>query len=122
MVSNISASRLEIKKYFDSEQKVDGSEHTSISPSGRYKLESISYRQNKPSFNWTVTKVSIYDTQSGILRFEFFTDYHSFFHEWITKENSEFLIGAEVLCGGQTVLNLTTKDIESYSPGDESNG
>ena len=115
-MNNISISRAEIKKYFDPKQILEGSQSRSTSPSGSYKLETAEYQQNKPDRNWTVTKVSIFDTRSHELMFEFFTDYHSFFHEWLVKENTEYLVGGEVLCGGQTVIDLSARKMKSYSP------
>jgi len=115
-MNNISAVRIEISKHFDFKQRVEGSENTSVSPNGRYTLSTVNYIQNKPDVNWTVTKVSILDNQTRNLMFEFYTDYHSFFHEWFLKGKQEFLVGAEVLCGGQTIINLSTKKMESFSP------
>ena len=118
-MSNISISRSEIKKYFDPKQIIEGSQSSSISSTGRYKLETVGYRQRKPDVNWTVTKVKIYDNQSSDLAFEFFTDYHSFFHKWLVIRELEYLVGGEVLCGGQTTINLSSGEMESYCPADD---
>ena len=115
-MNNISISKSEIKKFFDPKKIIEGSRSSSISPTGSYKVETVGYLQSKPDVNWTVTKVRVFDNQSNELMFEFFTDYHSFFHEWLTDENMEYLVGGEVLCGGQTVIDLSSKKMKSYSP------
>lgn len=118
-MNNISASRLEIRKYFDPKQIVEDSQSKSVSPTGRYRIETIEYKQNKADVNWTVTKVSIYDEQSHDLAFEFFTDHDDFFHKWLIIGEMEYLVGSEILCGGQTVINLSVKKMESYCPSED---
>lgn len=115
-MNNISKVRDEIQKYFDPKQIIDGSQTSSISPSGNYNLETAVYQQTKPDHNWTVTKVRVSDKQSHELMFEFFTDYHSFFHKWLITDKTEYLVGGEILCGGQTVIDLNAKKMKSYSP------
>jgi len=115
-MNNISNSRTEIKKHFDSKQIIEESRASSTSPSGNYRLETVSYKQNKPDVNWTVTKVRVFSTHSEKLLFEFFSDYHSFFHKWLLKGKIEYLVGSEVLCGGQTVIDLSARKMKSYSP------
>ncbi len=115
-MNNILISRSEIKKFFDPKKIIAGSRSSSTSPTGSYKVETVGYLQSKPEVNWTVTKVRVFDNQSNELMFDFFTDYHSFFHEWLINENMEYLVGGEVLCGGQTVIDLSSKKMKSYSP------
>jgi hypothetical protein len=40
---------------------------------------------------------------------------HTCFASWITKDNNEYLICAEDLCGGQTVINVTNNSISSFT-------
>ena len=106
-MNNIEKTRAEIKTYFDSDQSVNGSQSSSKSLTGDYHLETIEYQQSKPDVNWTVTEVKVFNKKTKKIIFEFFTDYHSFFHDWLIKEEAEYLIGAEVLCGGQTIIDLS---------------
>ena len=115
-MNNIEKTRAEIKTYFDSDQSVDGSQSSSKSLTGDYHLETIEYQQSKPDVNWTVTEVKVFNKKTKKIIFEFFTDYHSFFHDWLIKEEAEYLIGAEVLCGGQTIIDLSNGKMNSYCP------
>ncbi len=47
--------------------------------------------------------------------FSFLVNDHCFY-EWLEKDSKEFLVCAEDVSGGQTMINLTNKIMESYSP------
>jgi len=118
-MNHIEEVRNEIDQYFD-ETKIDNNSFESIlSPSGNYRLEKINYHQTKPNCNWEVTKVEIFALGSEKKIFDFFTDYSAFFYCWLTKNNTEYLICAEVLCGGQTVIDLTNQKMQSYAPNED---
>ena len=119
IVNNIEKIRTETQKYFETCQSIDGSDFNEISPSKNYKLETALYKQSKPDVNWEVTKVSISDLKTNEVFFDFFLDSSEFFHSWIMKDNTEFLMCAEVLCGGQTVIDLTHRKMESYAAPEE---
>lgn len=111
--------RSEIQKYFDPTNLIEGSETRSPSPSGNYAIETADYQQTKPDVNWRVTKVRITDAHSSELVAEFFVDDTHFFHAWLIKDDTEYLICAENLCGGQTVIDLVRRDISSFAPDED---
>lgn len=111
--------RAEINQYFDPKNIIDDSSETFFSPNARYKVAVESFRQNKPSCNWEVTKVEIFDNANAELLFSFFVNESTFFHSWVTKNSTEYLLCAEDLCGGQTVIDLTNKKVASHTENDD---
>lgn len=117
-VSNhIEKTREEIERYFDPRAVVEGSALAEISPSAKFRLESISYRQKKPGCNWLVAKVQIFDTIAEECIFSFIVDDGHFFHAWLQVGKVEYLVCAENMCGGQTVIDLTNREFSSYADG-----
>ena len=114
-MNQIEKIRDEIKKYFDINQFIENSQEIFISPNGNFRLETSNYHQAKNDVNWDVTKVEIFDNQSNEKLFEFFSNDGRFFHSWLQTNDIEYLICAEDLFGGQTVINLTNKQMSSYS-------
>jgi len=118
-MNKIEEIRTEIEKYLEA-SKVDNTSHQLIiSPSGKFRLETINYHQTKPGCNWDVTRVEIFTTKSGDKIFDFFTNDGSFFYSWLIKNNCEYLICAEDLFGGQTVIDLTNQKMQSYSSNED---
>jgi hypothetical protein len=117
-MNNIENERAEIRKYFDAQNLIDDSFERDDSPSGRFRLQTSSYRQTKPDTNWEVTKVEIYDTGSNEMLFNFISN-DRFFHAWLATNGIEYLVCAEDLFGGQTVIDLFHGKMASYSPGDD---
>lgn len=115
-MNNINKIRGEIKEFFYSKRLVQGSEEVCESPNGNYRLETSNYLQDKVDVNWNVTKVEIYDNKSQEKIFDFFGNDGRFFYEWINKDGIDLLICAEDLFGGQTVIDLTNRKMESFSP------
>lgn len=111
--------RDEIKKFFDQTKFVEKSQETFISPNGRFRLETSEFLQTKDDVNWSVTKVEIFDNQSNARLFDFFSSDGRFFHSWLQTEKTEYLICAEDLCGGQTVIDLTNKQMSSFSENED---
>lgn len=92
--------REEIIKYFDSNNIIENSRELFFSPDKKYQLVTVEYKQIKPDCNWIVTNVMIRENHSGEKLFDFFSNYGSFFHKWIFKNNVQFLICAEDIYGG----------------------
>jgi hypothetical protein len=111
--------RQEIKDFFDPNRLAKDSLESFLSPNERYRLETSNYWQNKEDVNWDVTKVEIYDNSSQEKLFEFYGNDGRFFHQWLTKNNVDYLICAEDLFGGQTVIDLTNRQMESFSPDED---
>ena len=113
-MNHILKTRAEINKYFDTTQVVEGSRQTSLSQSKKYKLDTVQYRQNAPGRNWTITKIKIHHNIANEVMFEFKIDNDSFFHQWLTIGGEEYLIFAEAVCGGQSIIDFNRKIFESY--------
>lgn len=117
-MNHIEKIRNEIKQYFDPKQFIENSQEIFISPNKNFRLETTNYHQAKDDVNWDVTKVEIYDNQLNAILFEFYSN-DRFFHSWLQTNDVEYLICAEDLFGGQTVIDLTNKQMSSYSPDED---
>jgi len=115
-MNRISEIRSGIITYFDASKLIDGSAGTSVSPNGNYRLDTSTYNQTKPNCNWTVTKIEIFDNKSNEIAFSFFCNDDQFFYSWLNQGDTEYFICAEDIFGGQTIIDLTRKRMESYSP------
>lgn len=111
--------RDEIQQYFNPNNAISNSNETIFSPNNKYRIETIRFRQEKPDCNWEATKVEIYLNENSTLLFSFFINESQFFHSWVTKNEVEYLLCAEDLCGGQTVIDLTNKVMSSYTTNDD---
>jgi len=118
-MNHINKIRAEIKDFFDPKRLAKDSEESFESPNGKYRLETCNYWQDKKDVNWDVTKVEIYDNKSQEKVFDFFGNDGRFFHQWLIKDDTEYLICAEDLFGGQTILDLTNRKMESFSPDED---
>ena len=112
----MSAIRAETLKFFDETQYIEGSAETRHSPSSTYLFKSSKFKQNDPTRDWSVIKVEILDAKTNQPCVEFFMNDDHMFHKWLEKDGSELLICAEVLCGGQTIINPKSKTIYSFAP------
>ena len=113
-MNDIENARADIRKYFDPSHGIEGSEDFEVSPSGHFRLETKEFSQTKPDMNWIVTRVRIFDRRSEKMMFEFVTDNRHFHHAWFQKRSNELLLSSEILDGGQTIINLTGKELYSY--------
>jgi hypothetical protein len=118
-MNHIEKERAEIQKYFDERNYVVNSDETIVSKSENFSLVSCCYEQTKPDVNWCVTKVSVFEISNHEKIFEFFVNDSSFFHGWVKKHGTEFLICAEDIFGGQTVIDLTNRKMASFSPDED---
>ncbi len=114
-MNQIEKVREETNKYFDPKLLVKDSHERFDAPSTNFRIETSNYCQDKDDVNWDVTKVEVYDNKSNEKIFDFFGNDGHFFHGWLQKDATEYLICAEDLFGGQTVVDLTNRKLESYS-------
>ena len=118
-MNQIDKIRAEILQYFNPDNEIIGSGEILFSPSTNYKIHLRTYRQNDPDRNWEVTCVDIFTVPDNSLIFSFFVNEGTFFHSWVTKNRNEYLLCAEDACGGQTIINLTNKEMSSFASGDD---
>lgn len=111
--------RNEIRKYFNPKLIIQGSEDSILSPKKNFRIDIVEFRQEKSDVNWEITKVEVRDLSSEQTIFNFFVNESRFFYGWINKNNIEYLICAEDIFGGQTVIDLTNRKMSSYSPGED---
>jgi hypothetical protein len=116
-MTNIEKIRDSIKKDFDEKIFTKADNESFISPSGKFRLETTNFWCKVP--NWDLTKIEIYDHLKSEKIFDFFSNDGQFFFSWLRKENIEYMICAEDLCGGQTVIDLTNKRMAGYSSGED---
>lgn len=90
---------------------------TSISPSKQFCLEATTYALKIP--NLQISKVEIYDQISSEKFFNFLVNDSQCFHGWVTSNSIDYLICAEDIFGGQTVIDLTNRKMSSYSPDED---
>jgi len=108
--------RAEVRKYFDPNGAIAGGNETHVSPSGHYRIETQTFKQNRPDMALEVMRVEVFEISSGDRPFEFIATYRRFFFTWIDAGVQEMLICAEDPFGGQTVIDLTNRKMSSYSP------
>jgi hypothetical protein len=118
-MNHIDEIRNEIQLYFNPDNVIEDSQEVLFSPNKKYRVETTSFRQEKPNCNGEATKVEVYQTDNSSLLFSFFVNEGTFFHSWVTKSNVDYLLCAEDLWGGQTVINLTNKKMSSYTANDD---
>jgi len=103
--------RAGLKETFDQRIKeVDG--ETFISPSGNFRLEANELYDQK----YAITRAQIYQQSTNEKIFDFLVNEDRILYSWLEKNNTEYIICAEDLFGGQTVIDLTNKNMASYSP------
>jgi hypothetical protein len=101
-------------KYYQPDNEIIDSRESFFSPNGKYKIETKVFKPiNLSSRN--ITKVEIFNDAKSDLIFSFFVNEETFFHSWVTKQGIEYLLCAEDLCGGQTIIDLTNKKMSSYT-------
>ena len=109
--------RTKIRKAFDEKIFHRGDFETFLSPSEQFRLDATNFWSKEP--NWDLTKVEIYDQRQNEKLCEFFVNDSQFFQGWLTKNNVDYLISAEDIFGGQTIVDLTNRKIVGYSPNED---
>jgi hypothetical protein len=116
-VNYIEEIRAEIKKDFDEQRFQKGDFETFISPSSKFRLDTTNFWVKDTNLEFT--KVEVYDQNSNDKLFDFFVNEGRFFHGWLTKNNIDYLICAEDIFGGQTIVDLTNRKMVGYSPNED---
>lgn len=116
-MNHIEKIRTEILKVFNEKTFMKGDFETFLSPSRQFRVDTTNYWLKNP--HWDLTKVEIYDQKLNIKIFDFFVNESRFFHGWATANNVDYLICAEDIFGGQTIVDLTNQKMTGYSPNED---
>jgi hypothetical protein len=106
--------RADILKHFDSTALLPNTEENYSSPDNKYFFKSNYYRQSKDKHNWTVSKIEVFQTDTGEKIFEFIRNDDSLFHGWLTVDNDDYLLLSEDL-EGKSILDISNRKFYSYS-------
>ncbi len=117
-MNHIEKIRTEVTTYIDLNSKI-GDDEIDFSLTRKYRIERTVHKQTKPQTNYDVTKVHVFDNETEENLFSFFVNWDQLFYSWIIKDNVDYLICAEDIYGGQTIIDLTNRKMESYSPGED---
>jgi hypothetical protein len=107
-VNNIDKVRNSLKEHFKEVTIDEKSKETVFSPSRKYRVDTF--------INGCYTFVKIYNEILNERIFEFIVNEDTLRHSWAITNEIEYLICAEDIYGGQTIIDLTNKKIEGYSP------
>jgi hypothetical protein len=116
-VNHIDKIRTGIIRDFNEKTFQKGDFETILSPSRRFRLDTTNYWLKEPSLD--LTKIEIYDQERDEEIFNFFVNDSRLFYGWITANKVEYLICAEDIFGGQTVVDLTNRKMNGYSPNED---
>lgn len=106
-----------IKAHFNGQTIEKGDVESFISPSKKFRADTTNcYTKNA---NGLYTFVEIYEQAQNEKILDFFTNEERFLHGWGAADEIEYLITAEDIYGGQTIVDLTNRKLYGYSP-DES--
>lgn len=109
--------RADIKRDFNEETFKKWPTESAESPSKRFRLDATNYLSIE--LKWDLTKLEIYDQERNAKLLEFFVNDGQFFYGWGSANSIEYLICAEDIFGGQTVVDLTNAKIAGYSPNED---
>jgi hypothetical protein len=116
-VNQIDKIRSAIEKNFNEKTFHKGTFETYLSPSKQYRLDATNFWSRDP--HWDLTKAEIYDQNLNEKIFEFFVNDSRVLHGWVTANKVDYLVLAEDIFGGQTVVDLTKRHMAGYSPNEE---
>lgn len=109
--------RLEQRQSLEEYDFKKGDLEIHLSPSKQFSLKSTTL--------WAVgtsqqlTRVEVYNENPQEQIFDFLVNESQFFFGWETVGNVEYLICAEDIFGGQTVIDLTNRKMAGYSPNED---
>jgi hypothetical protein len=107
-MNNIEKVRINFREHFKGITIDERTKETTFSPSKKYRVDTF--------VNGAYAYVKVYNVLLNELLFEFIINEDTFRHGWVTKNDIDYLVCAEDIYGGQTVIDLTNKKIEGYSP------
>lgn len=114
--NNIEKVRKGMREVFSEQNIVPVRTEEFVSPDGRYRIKQSVYKQPVEGRNWDISKIEVFDVENNLVA-SFLIDDDNFFHHWVLTDKKEYLLYAENLCGGNSVLNLKTREIQSFSDG-----
>ncbi|MGB4811819.1 MAG: hypothetical protein WBP13_04980 [Methylophilaceae bacterium] len=109
--------RADLKKDFEENTFQKNDVETFLSPSKQFRLDVTNFESKEP--NLGLTKVEIFDQNLNEKLFDFFINESPFFYGWVTSNKMDYLICAENIFGGQTVIDLTHRKMAGYSPNED---
>jgi hypothetical protein len=117
-MNSIEIVRQESSRFFSLGTRISDRE-IFLSPTGQFRAEATGYSYSGSEGNIEILKIEVFDNKKEILQFSFLVNEGTFFHSWITKNQQQYLICAEDLCGGQTIIDLTNTKMSSYTTSDD---
>jgi hypothetical protein len=106
--------RESIKEHFNGQTIEKGGVESFTSPSKKFRADTTNcYTKNA---NSVYTFVEIYEQVQNQKILDFFTNEDRFLHGWGIANEIEYLITAEDIYGGQTIVDLTNRKLYGYSP------
>ena len=118
-MNHIDTKRAELQSIYDVSTLVEDSEEVIFSPTRNFRLETACYLVPKTFGNWQITKVTVFHSASNETLFTFLSNDERFFHNWAIKDDHEYLLCAEDIYGGQTIIDLTAREMSGYSPNED---
>lgn len=115
-LNHIDKIREDIKKDFYEKDFIEGDTEIFLSPCEKFRIVATLFWTE--IVNWELTKVEIYYQALNYKIIEFIVNDSQFFYGWVRTNNVDYLICAEDIFGGQTVVDLTNKKMTGYSPND----
>jgi hypothetical protein len=116
-VNYIEKLRTKIKNDIGEKTFQKGNFETFVSPNGHFRLVATNFYIKEQ--NLDLTKVEIYDQELNEKIFDFYVNDSSFFCGWVSAKEVEYLICAEDIFGGQTIVDLTNRQLAGYSPNED---
>ena len=116
-MNHIDTIRATMIKDFSEKDFQRGDFETFLSPSKQFRLDVTSYLLKDPPLD--LTNIEIFDQTLNEKIFDFFVNESHFFHGWVSVSDTEYLLCAEDIFGGQTVIDMTHKKMNSYSPNED---
>ena len=116
-MNHIDIIRTEINKHIIENTFEKGILENFISPSKKFRIETtnLSFKES----NYDLTKIEIIDIIKTQKIFEFYVNDSNFFHSFLSINNIDYLICAEDIYGGQTVIDLTNRIMKSHSTNED---
>lgn len=105
------------KEHFNGQTIEKGDFKSYISPSKNFRADTTNYY--KKNANELYAFVEIYEQTQNQKILDFFTNEDRFLHGWGIADEIEYLITAEDIYGGQTIVDLTNRKLYGYSPAED---